>query len=260
MKKIIVSDLDGTLLIYNERSVSISDKNVSKIKLWQEKNYFTIATGRNAFEVIDILKNANLKPNTYLICNNGAIIYDYYENKVIYEEKMPVNFTLAICEYYYNNDIGHLGISSSEGGFGVSFKMDKSKYQEIINVVKKDKVNKLGQYFKGYDIKPTIKYLKGLVEIEKVDLVFSSDTYLDIQPKGTSKGKALNELKRLVPNSKIYAIGDYLNDYEMLINADVSFAPSNSAKEIKEIANYLVGHHNDDAVAEMIDKIIEEEL
>jgi len=261
MKKIIVSDLDGTLLSYQNGKAIISEENIKMIKLWQKDNYFTIATGRNVYEVKEFLKEAGIIPNTYLICSNGAILYDYDNDVIVNEENMPITYALEILQYFKNNDCGYLSMSTNSDSFNINHQVSVDKYQKIINLIQNKKINKMGYYFKGYPIKEIYNDLSKFAGVEEVDLIFSSDTYLDIQSKTTSKGKALNKLrKHLKEANKIYAIGDYLNDYDLLLNSDLAFAPNNSAKEIIEIADYIVSDCHNHAVAEMVEIIIKEQL
>lgn len=79
--KFVVSDLDGTLLQPDHK---VSDYSIDIIKKLVDKNInFVIATGRGKQGVQDILNQLNL--DIYLICNNGANIYDK-KGKLIFEE------------------------------------------------------------------------------------------------------------------------------------------------------------------------------
>jgi 3-deoxy-D-manno-octulosonate 8-phosphate phosphatase (KDO 8-P phosphatase) len=59
--------------------------------------------------------------------------------------------------------------------------------------------------------------------------------------------------------NEVAAIGDDLNDYNMLRLAGKSFTPLNGVKEIKEIADTILSYNGGDgAVREMIDILVEE--
>lgn len=64
--------------------------------------------------------------------------------------------------------------------------------------------------------------------------------YLDIIPKNVSKGNALkilgNYLK--INNDEILAIGDNLNDLDMIENAGIGIAVNNAYTQLKQVANY----------------------
>ena len=52
------------------------------------------------------------------------------------------------------------------------------------------------------------------------------------------------------------AVGDYWNDYEMLLAADVAVAPENAIDEIKAVCQYVTVSNNDHAIARIIDELI----
>jgi len=58
---------------------------------------------------------------------------------------------------------------------------------------------------------------------------------------------------------EVAAIGDDLNDYNMLLNAGRSFTPSNGVDEIKEIVDTVLNSKGGDgAIREMIDMLVKE--
>lgn len=62
----------------------------------------------------------------------------------------------------------------------------------------------------------------------------------------------------ILEGRQIVAIGDYSNDREPLQNADVAIAPQNALPEVKALANYIVASNNEDAVADLIERILPE--
>lgn len=64
--------------------------------------------------------------------------------------------------------------------------------------------------------------------------------YLDIIPKNVSKGNALEILGNYLKINKdeILAIGDNLNDLDMVEKAGIGIAVNNAYSELKQIANY----------------------
>lgn len=72
MKKLYITDLDGTLLNQNA-SISPYSEQVIK-KIIKQGIHFTIATGRSPIRIFSILQNIPLKLPCYF--KNGAAIYD----------------------------------------------------------------------------------------------------------------------------------------------------------------------------------------
>ena len=80
MIKMIVTDLDGTLL--NEKS-KVSRYTRKQLKRYKDEGIIiTIATGRIYSMAVDALKN--LKYVDYIITDNGACVYDIKEKKYIF--------------------------------------------------------------------------------------------------------------------------------------------------------------------------------
>ena len=64
---------------------------------------------------------------------------------------------------------------------------------------------------------------------------------MDICPKDINKHTALNILKNYlkIDTSEIMAIGDNLNDLDMVKNSGVGVAVANSYDELKQVAKYI---------------------
>ena len=94
---------------------------------------------------------------------------------------------------------------------------------------------------------------------EGVCFVKSADIFFEMIKEGITKGSALKKYREL-DNFKGYtfvAAGDYNNDIEMLIEADLGAAPANAQPEVKAAADIVLKSTCDEgAIAELIDVII----
>ncbi len=76
-------------------------------------------------------------------------------------------------------------------------------------------------------------------------------------PLGISKAyrlaKMRDEMKKENPDIRLFCIGDFDNDIEMLSEADFSFCPANACDRVKAIAKKEVCHCDEGALAEAID-------
>lgn len=92
-----------------------------------------------------------------------------------------------------------------------------------------------------------------------LDYVFSEPNVIDITPKGINKWSALLELCRLedISPENVVAVGNYLNDRDMIENAGIGVAVGNAEPEIKALADMILQRdHNHDAVEELVDKLL----
>jgi hydroxymethylpyrimidine pyrophosphatase-like HAD family hydrolase len=91
------------------------------------------------------------------------------------------------------------------------------------------------------------------------ELTYSAPTLVEVQPKGVSKAYAINAMRererKVRPGAKFYCIGDYNNDYQMLLAADVAVCPANACESIKAVADIEVCHCADGALADLIERI-----
>jgi Cof subfamily protein (haloacid dehalogenase superfamily) len=86
----------------------------------------------------------------------------------------------------------------------------------------------------------------------------SEPEYLEFMPSHVSKGAALASLAGNlgIPQNRVAAVGDYLNDLEMLTFAGHSAAMSNGAEATKLAADRVVRSNDEGGVAEFIDILL----
>ena len=77
---------------------------------------------------------------------------------------------------------------------------------------------------------------------------------LVVMAKGVDKGQALRHLGQTLDISldQMMAIGDQMNDLTMMTQAGVGVAMANAVSELKQVADYVTGDHNQDGVAQAI--------
>jgi hydroxymethylpyrimidine pyrophosphatase-like HAD family hydrolase len=90
--------------------------------------------------------------------------------------------------------------------------------------------------------------------------LFSNRPYfIEILPPETNKGTALARVAEAmsIDSGEVLAIGDSMNDEDMIRWAGTGVAMINGDDRIKSIADLVTDHSNDDdGVAEIIDKFI----
>ncbi|MFS2222664.1 Cof-type HAD-IIB family hydrolase [Pantoea sp. B65] len=91
--------------------------------------------------------------------------------------------------------------------------------------------------------------------------VTSGFGFVDLIIPGTHKAHGLQVLQQRwgISSQQVVAIGDSGNDREMLAQAGYSFSMANASEEIKRVARYQAGHNNDEAVLDIIDKLLKGE-
>jgi Cof subfamily protein (haloacid dehalogenase superfamily) len=91
-----------------------------------------------------------------------------------------------------------------------------------------------------------------------VHAVFSEETFLEILPQGSSKGAALEFMAQGlgIALAEVIAVGDNLNDLEMIRAAGLGVAMGNAPPEIKSHADYVAATNDDEGLADVIDHFI----
>ena len=82
-------------------------------------------------------------------------------------------------------------------------------------------------------------------------LGFSSDTYLEVIPKGVDKGTALEKLCEIydIPLENTVAFGDEELDIPLIEKAGMGIAMGNAVKELKDKADYITISNNEAGIA-----------
>ena len=212
--KILISDFDHTFFDDNYlKNIELVNKFVS------EGNMFIIATGRSINNLnIDII---DYKISySYLICSDGASIYDNKHNNID-TCNIDANLINPICNLLESDS--NITLTLIENDNFVSGTVANSIAGKFIDKVKCESlVKKLNKLF------PTINS-------------YLSDNYINIRNKKVSKYEGI---KFLIDNynldsEKIYTIGDSINDKEMCKNFS-SFSFYNADESVKFVSNTIL--------------------
>ena len=91
---------------------------------------------------------------------------------------------------------------------------------------------------------------------------FSKPNYLEIIPVGVNKANALATLAQSlgVELSQSAAIGDGLNDLEMLREVGLGIAMGNASETVKSAAKWVTGTNDEEGVAQAVQRLVSERL
>lgn len=260
--KMIVSDLDGTLFNSDYEGYKVSKELISHVEEFKSKgNIFTIATGRPIETSIEVAKEVGI--NAPYIAYNGAKIADT-KGKKIYSEEFLLTEILPFLR-----EIEKFGASII---VYINGKVLCFKYTERIAVYEKKEITKCEEIDESLfdtDIKINkvlvIGDVKRYKEVwnnlnisirNKFRYVISEDDYFEIVQSNISKGMALKILKEHlnIENMEVIAIGNHMNDKELIEMADIGFAVNNAVDGLKEIADYITKEEYENGVIEILKK------
>ena len=143
------------------------------------------------------------------------------------------------------------------------FRQYKRVHQEVLKKILEEDPNNVNIITCLYD--DIIGYISSnsKIDISKISLVPSSgssdEKYLSFMPKDIHKGIAIDEYCSFlnIDKSKIFAIGDGLNDIEMLSSVGYSVAMGNSVPELFQICKFSTKSFIENGTIEALDWIIE---
>lgn len=271
MKKLFVTDLDGTFINQNE-SVSIINKKEVECAL-DEGHFFCIATGRSWFEVESIYEELNL--NVPIACSNGLHIkfpHDDTFNEIKYLIDNDLVNKLLEDKYLKNNITGYFIKSLSKSIFW----NEKNIFVNPHNYNKPHQIMKDNLNVNTSDLEITCITVSTTKEVMLSDIKkILEDKYNDYYineyngndfnvfdiSKSINKSDAIKHFAdhyNLTVND-VVSFGDEWNDKEMLEISGLGIAVKNATKEIKKIADKTSEwKYNESAVGNEIKLILKE--
>ena len=271
MKKLYVSDLDGTLL--NQRG-NISAKTAEKINMCIDEGMaFTINTARTPSTVFPIMEAVNLK--LPFVMMNGVLIYDPVQEeyqKIHYIARETAMVVLGIIKlhklqcFMYTLEQGNMCTyyDSVESRSLNKFRNERiMKYDKVFTEVDDLSIctDRGVIYFCLRERKELLEDLyRDLQAVRGADAVFYEDVYneewmyLEIYSDQASKARSLNTIKEWGAFDYIVGFGDSGNDKEMFQICDETYAVSNATPEIQDLATGIIPSNEEDGVARFLYK------
>ncbi|WDV47060.1 Cof-type HAD-IIB family hydrolase [Clostridiaceae bacterium M8S5] len=269
--KMIAIDMDGTLL--NSKH-TVSDKNKNMLKVATEKGIqVVISTGRIFTSARYYAKLLGLI--TPIIACNGAYVCEYHKDNVLYDNNIDSYNAGKIIDILEQNDILYRFYDNDNFYLKKLERMDekyiewKTTCEELFKVkitsledvrayVKEHKP-KIYKFFVTEEDEQKLNNVKEqIMQIEGVDVVSSWKGSFDIMNKGVSKGKALEELCKImnIKREEVIAIGDNFNDVSMIEFAGTGVAMGNGEDGVKAIADIVTESNDNDGVAKILRELI----
>lgn len=256
---LICTDLDGTLLMDDG---SISRENLEAIEHFKSNGgLFTFITGRMPYFVSSIY-NA-IDPNAPFGCINGGGIYDHRRGEYVWKEHMPQS-VLELVEYA-DRRVEGIGIQvntydkiyfSSENEAMAQFRAVTGSPNIVAHY--SSVTEPIGKIVFGDTREEALQELARVLNAhpraDEFDFIRSAEILYEILPKGTNKGNVLPRLAQHlgIDMKRTVAIGDYLNDVNMLRTAGVGVAVANACAEARAAADYITVTNNEHAIAAVI--------
>ena len=278
MIKLIVSDMDGTLLAHDS---SISKGNIEAIRYAQSKGVqFAIATGRDYSSLKGILEAHDLKCFSILgngaqFCNeNGEILSSAYFPKKCFKQvlqifdELKIHYMIFTANGFYSTAEPNVVRDAFIDRCVVQFKRKREDYlddgcNQDMACMKLKKIGDLDDFINSSIIKVEAfnndvslieKAKEKLQEIDGIAYLSSFDDNIEVTDKAAQKGLILENVIEELGYSKdeVMVLGDGLNDITLFERFKYSFAPGNANETIKAMAYQVVGACEEDGVSQAI--------
>jgi len=268
--KLIVFDLDGTLLNSKDQVGNETQELISKL---QEKGVtFSFASGRLHGTLMYHAEKLNI--NTPLISLDGALVKSIADNRYISENFIPARYvrkamavadelllSIALCHsetiYYteHNSTIPHL-----MDKFGAKYE-EVHSYDDYIDetlelVMVSDYKDNTKQALKRLSFPYTFGLNTGYYKSSKHEEIY----YIEVRRKGVSKGTGLKKLCRYLKTgiTETAVMGDWYNDRTLFETKAIKVAVANAVPEIKRLADFITKRTNEeDAAAEFLKMVLD---
>jgi Cof subfamily protein (haloacid dehalogenase superfamily) len=270
--KLLVSDMDGTLLNDDKQ---LSEKDIQTIKKLPDFGIqFAIATGRHDSMIKSYLKHLHL--DVPVISCNGAMVREPFSGQVLLSEALPKEQSLNVIDICKARKVDfHIYGHDSIFGENLSHKM--LYYDGLNQTLPPEERTKLAIVPDCRDLvmhgsESLYKFIlisernndpspiiDRIAEIDGLTACQSMPKLCDVMKAGISKAYALQKLSESlgVKRNEIAAIGDQLNDIDLIAYAGLGIAVSNAEEALKEKADRVTqATNNEDAVSEAIERFL----
>ena len=260
-------DMDGTLLNSHHETTPYTREVIRRAA--EAGKVVALSTGRCMSELKDHVRQ--LDAIRYIICENGACIYDAKKMESIRTVPIPekeVEFLLDLMDRY--DAVPQLFIEN-QSYLRVDIKTDLTPYHmEYFRSVfeagsifdpqlfdrwrdRKRSVEKINLYMKNVDERAMFyKELEGhpLVAADSIGIG------VEISAEGVDKGCGLRMLCETLntPLECSMAVGDGGNDIEIIRTAGLGVAMGNAIDEVKALADVVTDDNDHDGAAKAIEK------
>lgn len=264
----IISDLDGTIIPHGG---VVSEANKRAIESFRAGGgHFGIATGRIPEAAAGYLGGVAITAPSIFF--NGSMLYDWPHEHVLVTKPLTVQgapdlwprfaalclerFPKACIEVYTQEDC-HIISNPRYDDPRLPHEHYRYCHSDLADLADVRKT-------------PWLKFFvcadpADLRELEREAEVFgtaacshhfySEANYHEFVAKGVSKGSMLEAIRKMpvFSQTKIIALGDYLNDRELLEAADIGIASGNAHDELKALADFTVCRAEDDLIVWLLE-------
>ncbi len=275
-KYIIAVDMDGTLI--NSAGI-VTERTVRVLQRLVDAGHFLVPASGRPYSLLPE-EVRGIRGLEYGILENGAIVYDIQNEKIISQSPLPEGRAKAILadvwqesdqwskRYFTELIADGIGYGDAdemkyikEAKIGGSFVSYMENNHEFLPCIRDDdeilsKAEKLNIYFEDIAFSKSIRHKWS----QDKSLAVTSSVYgnAEFNLSGVNKGVGIRYLMDYlkVDADHVIAIGDNGNDIEMLELAGLSVAMGNAADFVKAKCRYVTADCDHDGAAVFLEKFL----
>jgi Cof subfamily protein (haloacid dehalogenase superfamily) len=261
--KLLALDLDDTLLNGEFR---VSAENRLAIRCAARQGVLiTLATGRMFHSALPFARE--LAIDLPLITYHGALIRTV-SGETLFHQPVPLDAAREVAAACRQRGF-HVNVYLDDELY-VAEENELSRYYQSIAGVRVTAVGDLAAFLSAAPTKLTVIDRTGrFAELHdelnvrfgsRLSITVSRPDFLEITDRRATKGQALKALADLhrIPREQVAAVGDSLNDIDMLLYAGTGVAVANARPEVKAVADFVTASNLEDGVAVFIRRYIAE--
>jgi Cof subfamily protein (haloacid dehalogenase superfamily) len=277
--QLIAIDIDGTLM--PSTGPRISPRNCAALRAAEAAGIeIVIATGRRQAYAMPLIAQVGLSEDSVMISSNGAVVRGF-DGGLLDRRFLPVEAARRLCVAL--RGYGTLVFTFDREGAGAlvieSLKQLHARIDRwvdanrpyLVEVQPIERAFDAGEEPIQGMICGTVEEMltaerelllsdvAGQIAMHRTEYAARNLSILDLLPPGCSKGAALHSLASIrgLERNQIMAIGDNLNDLEMLEYAGRAVVMANASQEVRQLAQRrgweITASNDEDGVAQAVE-------
>lgn len=243
--KLIISDLDGTLLMQGERALpNALFRLISELK--QHGIAFAVASGRPYIELKKFFAPALY--DMYFICENGAVVL--YQGKVLRKSPLPIYKSDREIVRAFSEELGSLALAGTHTIYTIQDNPMVSEYykEKGLSIMKLRSLQSLPEECLRLSVCRRSQQTTEAALIENirkyigkdVHIIYEDEKWIDIVAKDVNKGNTVRWLQDTLKTTKneTLVFGDNVNDKELFETSAHSYAMEWASDDVKTRAKY----------------------
>ncbi len=280
--QLIAIDIDGTLM--PSTGPKISPRNCAALQAAEAAGIeIVISTGRRQAYAMPLIAQVGLSENSVMISSNGAVVRSF-DGELLDRRFLPVEIARELCVAL--RGYGTMVFTFDRDGTGsLVIESLQQLHARIDRWVEANRpylteIRPIERAFDGgeepiqgmlcgtlaemaaAEKQLLLSDVAGQIAMHRTEYAARNLSILDLLPPGCSKGAALASLASIrgLEREQIMAIGDNLNDLEMLEYAGRAVVMANASQEVLALAQHrgweVTASNDEDGVALAVEEVL----